>query len=162
MLLWSEQSAWFLSWLGSVSSPTTDWALVIFILDFWERNPKTCLIRPSKFSLKWDFSVGLTKGIKLCIADSTNLIPLTDFRVTLCLKSVKVLNTGLLNIKWMTVQCSLFRLVLSFCAIATVGVIKSCHTRRSLFLGRFWTKIQSEGWHCSSSNFVYNFVLLKL
>ena len=52
-----------------------------------------------------------------------------------------------------------------------VGVIKSCHTRRSLFLGRFWTKIQSdncfetvstpglllEGWHCSSSNFVYNF-----
>ena len=42
---------------------------------------------------------------------------------------------------------------------------------RSLFLGRFWTKIQSdncfetvstpglllEGWHCSSSNFVYNF-----
>ena len=52
-----------------------------------------------------------------------------------------------------------------------VGVIKSCHTRRSLFLGRFWTKIQSdncfetvstpglllEGWHCCSSNFVYNF-----
>ena len=54
---------------------------------------------------------------------------------------------------------------------STVGVIKSCHTRRSLFLGRFWTKIQFDncfetvstpglllgGWHCSSTNFVYNF-----
>ena len=28
--------------------------------------------------------------------------------------------------------------------IPTVGDIQSCHTRRSLFLGRFWTKIQSD------------------
>ena len=27
---------------------------------------------------------------------------------------------------------------------STVGVIQSCHTLRSLFLGRFWTKIQSD------------------
>ena len=53
----------------------------------------------------------------------------------------------------------------------TVDQVQSVQTRRSLFLGRFWTKIQSdncfetvstpglllEGWHCCSSNFVYNF-----
>ena len=53
----------------------------------------------------------------------------------------------------------------------TVDLLWSGQSVRSFFLGRFWTKIRSdncfetvstpglllEGWHCFSSNFVYNF-----
>ena len=80
------------------------------------------------------------------LGKASSLLPGDTFLVFLCLCEVFVFGFGG-----------------SVTSLSTVVHIKSCHTRRSLFLGRFWTTIQSdncfetvttpglllEGWHCS-------------